>query len=185
MIRPVVWVLCALAGTQPAFAADLEPFFGTFVGRAEVYDPDTERRAERDMDVVIKRYQRNGIQADWISVTLVDGRRDVAGVERRTNTAIFQPVRRKGFYEAVEGYDPFRERDDRSAMEGAATRWARFDQGVSYVYSFAITEDGGYELQVYERELTDLGMDLRYRSIVDGAIRREIVGTMVRVEDDG
>ena len=31
----------------------------------------------------------------------------------------------------------------------------------AHVYSFVVLEDGSYELQVYDRALTDIGLDIR------------------------
>ena len=49
-----------------------------------------------------------------------------------------------------------------------------------HVYSFVVLEDGSYELQVYDRALTDIGLDIRFQRIVDGQLMREITGTTAR-----
>jgi hypothetical protein len=66
-------------------------------------------------------------------------------------------------------------------MRGDPVRWAALDGNSLYVYSFVVLDDGRYELQVYERERTDKGIDLRFQRLVDGQPIREIVGTTVAV----
>jgi hypothetical protein len=59
-------------------------------------------------------------------------------------------------------------------------RWASLDEKALHVYSFVVLEDGRYELQVYDRRLTDIGLDIRFQRIVDDEVVREIRGTTAR-----
>jgi hypothetical protein len=173
-------VLLALAGAAgKAAAAELTDFFGTYVGNAQELD-DTEPMA-RDIDIVIEPYHDEGFQIHWITVTKVDGRRDVPGVERDVNEVRFKPAEGKDFYVEVPRPNPFREREETRPMRGDPVRWAAIEGDSLYVYSFVVLDDGRYELQVYERELTDMGIDLDFQRLVDGQLAREIVGTTVRV----
>ena len=43
-----------------------------------------------------------------------------------------------------------------------------------------VLEDGRYELQIYDRSLTDIGIDISFQRIVDGAVVRRIAGTTAR-----
>ena len=36
------------------------------------------------------------------------------------------------------------------------------------------------ELQVYDRTLTDIGLDIKFQRIVDGEVMRQITGTTAR-----
>lgn len=170
-----------LAASIEAGAAGLEPFFGTYVGVAEVRDlrDDGEVR-QRDMDIVIEPYKRGGFSIHWINVTLVDGKRAVPGVERRVQTVLFEPAEDRGFFVEVEEANPFRERGETRPMRGDPVRWASLDEQGLHVYSFVVLEDGRYELQIYDRTLTDIGLDIRFQRIVDGALVREITGTTAR-----
>jgi hypothetical protein len=45
-----------------------------------------------------------------------------------------------------------------------------------------VLEDGRYELQVYDRILTDIGLDIVYQRFDDGELVRQIKGKTVRAE---
>jgi hypothetical protein len=170
-------VLAAPAGVS---AASLEPFFGTYVGVAEVKDLVAGDVHQRDMDIVIEPYKRSGFKINWVNVALVDGKRAVLGVERRVQTVLFEPAEDRDFFVEVAEGNPFRERDETRPMRGDPVRWASLDDEGLHVYSFVVLEDGRYELQVYDRTLTDIGIDIRFQRIVDGELIREITGTTAR-----
>lgn len=169
-----------LTASAGAGAASLEPFFGTYVGIAEVKDFAGGDVRERDMDIVIEPYKRGGFKINWINVSLVDGKRAVPGVERRVQTVLFEPAKDAGFFVEVAEVNPFRERGETRPLHGDPVRWASLDDQGLHVYSFVVLEDGRYELQVYDRTLTDIGLDIKFQRIVDSALVREITGTTVR-----
>jgi hypothetical protein len=169
-----------LAAPASARAASLEPFFGTYVGTAEEKEFVDGAIRQRDMDIVIEPYKRGGFKIHWVSVFLVDGKRAVPGVERRVQTVLFEPAEDRDFFVEVAENNPFRERDETRPMRGDPVRWASLDDQGLHVYSFAVLEDGRYELQVYDRTLTDIGLDIRFQRIVDSELMREITGTTAR-----
>jgi hypothetical protein len=171
--------LLASADAQAA-APDLEPFFGAYVGVAEVEDPKAGDVRQRDMDIVIEPYRDDGFMIHWVNVTLVDGRRDLPGVERRVQTALFEKADGRDMYVEVSENNPFREREETRPMRGDPVRWASIDGNTLHVYAFVVTEDGAYELQIYDRVLTDKGIDIRFQRIVDDEVLRRIVGSTAR-----
>jgi hypothetical protein len=174
--------LLAVAGpTGKARAAELSDFFGTYVGNAqELGDADA---AARDMDIVIRPFHDEGFQINWITVTKVDGRRDVPGVERTVQSVFFQPAEHGNFFVEVEADNPFREHETKVPMSGHAVRWASLDDDTLRVYSFVVLEDGRYELQIYNRALTDIGLDIVFQRFDDGELVRQVKGSTVRVEE--
>jgi hypothetical protein len=174
----LVWLLPG-AGLRAA-PNDLKPFFGTYVGVATVEDADGEVH-HRDMDVVIQPYQ-DGFRVDWINVTLVNGRRDLPGVERRVQSALFEPIEDRDMYVEVEPENLFQERKETQPMRGDPVRWASIDGPRMHVYAFEVLEDGTYELQIYDRILTDKGLDIHFQRIDDGKVMRRITGHTVRAE---
>jgi hypothetical protein len=169
-----------LAAPAAARAASLEPLFGTYVGTAEVEDVATGDVRQRDMDIVIEPYKQGGFRIQWINVSLVDGKRAVAGVERRVQTVLFEPAPDRSFFIEAAENNPFREREQTRPMRGDPVRWASLDDQGLHVYSFVVLEDGRYELQVTDRTLTDIGLDIKFQRIVDGAVMRQITGTTAR-----
>jgi hypothetical protein len=174
----------SLLGADPlqAGVGDLTPFFGEYVGVAEVQDLPSGHTRKRDMDIVIQPYHEDGFMIQWVNVTLVDGRRHVPGVERRVQRVLFEPAEERDFYVEVEEGNPFREREETRPMRGDPVRWASLDGGRLHVYAFVVGEDGTYELQVYDRVLTDTGIDIEFQRIVDDVVVRRISGTTARAE---
>jgi hypothetical protein len=175
-------LILAIACTSApgASAASLEPFFGTYVGVAEVEDLVDEEVRRRDMDIVIEPYKAGGFKIHWVNVTLIDGERAVPGVQRRVQTVLFEPAEDRAFFVEVAEANPFRERTETRPMRGDPVRWASLDDQGLHVYSFVVLEDGSYELQIYDRTLTDIGLDISFRRIVDGEVVRRITGTTAR-----
>jgi hypothetical protein len=169
-----------LASPAGARAASLEPLFGTYVGVAEVEDIARGEVRQRDMDIVIEPYKQGGFRIQWVNVSLVDGKRAAPGVERRVQTVLFEPAQGRGFFIEAAENNPFREREETRPMRGDPVRWASLDDQGLHVYSFVVLEDGSYELQVYDRTLTDIGLDIHFQRIVDGELMREITGTSAR-----
>jgi hypothetical protein len=173
--------ILALAAPAASAAASLEPFFGAYVGVAEVKDLRAGDAAlQRDMDIVIEPYKEGGFRIHWVNVSLVNGKRAMPGVERRVQTVLFEPAEDRDFFVEVAESSPFRERGETLPMRGDPVRWASLDDQGLHVYSFMVLEDGRYELQVYDRTLTDIGLDIRFQRIVDGELMREITGTSAR-----
>jgi hypothetical protein len=171
-------MVCAAA--PAARSASLEPFFGSYVGVAQVENLDGGEVRRRDMDIVIEPYKRGGFKIHWVNVTLVNGQRAVPGVERRVQTVLFEPAEDRAFFVEVQEGNPFREREETRPMRGDPVRWASLDDQGLHVYSFVVLEDGSYELQIYDRTLTDIGIDISFRRILDGRTVRQISGTTAR-----
>jgi hypothetical protein len=176
-------LLASASGNQAARAAEdqLAAFFGTYVGTARVEDLRTGEERHRHMDIVIEPYD-GGFRLHWVNVSLVDGRRDVPGVERRVQTVLFQPSDTRDFFVEVEEGTPFREREATRPMRGDPVRWAAIHDRTLHVNSFVVLDDGRYELQTYDRVLTDEGLRIEFQRIVDGELIRRITGSTVRAE---
>ena len=172
-------LLLALAAA-PARAAD--PLVGSYVGRAHEVDLKNGQEIDRDIDIVIEPVDDSGLRITWTNVTLVDGRRDVPGVKRRSDQVTLKSTRDGHFYLAAVGYDPFKTEHEADPTRGDPLRWAVREGNTIEVYSFVILEDGRYELQAYERRLTDDGLNLGFERIVDGAVVRRMNGRAVRAD---
>lgn len=174
--------IIGVAGLAAAAPPALEPFFGTYVGVARVENRVTGETRARDMDIVVGPHGEEGFRIHWVNVSLVDGRRDVPGVERRVQTAMFEPAGQGDFYLEVQEESLFREREQMRPMRGDPVRWAAIDDDTLHVYAFVVLSDGRYEMQIYDRILTDQGLDIHFQRIVDGEVVREITGQTVRAD---
>lgn len=175
-------VLAGIAGGGVAATGPFGSLIGTFVGRAEDVDVASQARELRDIDIVVAPHERNGLKISWTNVTLVDGRRDVPGVQRRADEMILAPAEGKSFFIAGAGYDPFKTRGKKNPLAGEPLRWATLEDGVLRVHAFVVTEDGRYELQTYVRKPTEQGMTIDYRRYLDGELLRWMTGNAVRAE---
>jgi hypothetical protein len=163
-----------------AEADDLSKFVGSYVGEATVEDLTTGEQLERHLDIVVVPHRQDGLRIDWITVGLVDGRRAVPGVKRWSQTVRFEPEPNDGYLVEVGESDVFREREDMVPMKGDPVRWTRVDGNTLFTSSFVVLEDGRYELQIYQRILTEIGMDIRFERIVDGQTVRRVTGSTAR-----
>ncbi len=179
---PCLAIFLALGLAAPAAAAALGDFFGSYVGVAEVRDAADRVVETRHMDIEITAFRRTGFRIRWVNVTLVDGRRDLPGVERRVAEVTFEPKGRAGFFVEAQSVSPFARREEIAPLAGDPVRWAKLDDAGLHVFSFVVLPNGRYELQTYTRQLTDAGLDLFFERVVDGDTLRRIDGRTVRTD---
>lgn len=190
MVKAVLRLLVAfmVVGLGPfavpaaAKAVQIADYFGSYVGVAEVKDAVDRVIQERHMDIEIGPFRQGGFRIYWVNVTLVDGRRDLPGVERRVAEATFEPRGRSNLFVEARTTSPFARREEIEPMAGDPLRWAKLDADGLHVFSFVILPNGRYELHTYTRRLTDTGLDLFFERVVDGDTLRRIEGRTVRAD---
>jgi hypothetical protein len=165
--------------TEPPGTKEL---LGVFVGRAEEENPADGSPEQRDIDMEITPYRDDGLKVRWTNVTLVDGRRDLPGVKRRSDEIALAPAPDRSFYLAGFGYDPFSDREEPNPIQGDPLRWSVITDQSLAIYSFMILEDGRYELQISRRDPSPDGIRLDFERIVDGEVARRLTGRAVRAE---
>ena len=156
----------------------IEDFFGVYVGRANTEGSDEVR----DLDVIIEANKR-GFNVNWSAVIRAGEKRAVPGVKRRAIEQAFQESRKHGFFEPVAAGTVFSGRKKLDIVGGDPVIWARIQKDTLSVYSLVVQEDGSYQLQVYDRILTSLGMDIQFTRYDDGVLSRGITGSLARVEN--
>ena len=173
----VVATLWALApGQASAGEPSFEAFFGSYVGRSVASaEGDT---APRDLSVHIEE-SGDGFKVDWATVRqLADG-----STRRRALSIVFQPTKRSGIYGSAMRSDKFGHRVPLDPLKGDPYVWAKIQGRTLTVYALVITEEGGYEMQVYERTLTESGLDLRFARVRNGLRLKLITGTLTRQDE--
>lgn len=180
--RAIVLALLLAVGLAGNAAAALADYFGSYVGVAEVQDADGSVAETRHMDIEITPFRGGGFHIRWVNVTLVDGRRDVPGVQRRLAEVTFEPRNDDGLFVEARVVNPFAKQEEITPIAGDPVRWAKLDDNGLHVFSFVILPDGRYELQIYTRRLTDEGLALVFERIVDGETLRRIDGQTVRAD---
>lgn len=151
----------------------ISAFYGTWSGSAisESNISVNFRLTARDMDVEICP-EGAGFRVTWTTVLRQRGDPDNPTAERRSTELVFQPTDKANVWRAVGSEDPLL--DERFA-------WARLRGQTLTVHSMVIRDDGGYDMQVYDRTLKATGMDLEFAAFRDGEERRTARGRLVKV----
>ena len=107
---------------------------------------------------------------------------DVPGVKFRHDEVLLAPAPGRNFFLAQVGYDPFAEKRSLDPLAGDPLRWGVAGGDTLSLYSFAIHDDGTYELQVTQRRPDGEGVALEFDRILDGQVVRRMTGRAVRAQ---
>jgi len=172
-----------LAGGAHAEEA-VEKFFGNYVGAGNATITPGDRREVRDLDVTVERFKNDGFTLKWITVIRdEDNGRTGTDVKRREVEENFIPVEDKVnvFVLSPKG-GLFQKSELPNPLRGEAVRWAAIEDNSMTVYSLAISANGGSELQVYRRSLTDKGMTISFMRLQDEDVKVRMSGELVRTQ---
>lgn len=142
-------------------AAEFDRFAGSYSGSAQIEsDGETSRR---DMSVIIKATDE-GFQVKWKSISHKPGGR----IKEKEYTIGFLPTRRDGIYSSAMGVNLFGNPVPLDPMKGDPYVWGRISGDTLTVFSLLIDNNGGYEMQEYNRTLAEGGLDLGYERVRNG-----------------
>ncbi len=168
--QQLIFPLLALVfGLLPAvcFAIEIDRFFGTYTGEAEV--TVNGETLKRDMSVTVEP-SKDGFLLNWNSVTYrADGR-----IKEKTYAIEFVPSARDNIYESAMKKNLFGKSTPLDPLQGEPFVWARIEGDTFSVFSLFIDEMGDYEIQEFHRTLVDGGLDLVFRRMHNGVLEREI-----------
>jgi len=170
-------ILAGLPGmTVPALAADatLEEFYGAYVGNTS--QAPNEPLMPRDLATKISPHGKNGFRLEWTTVIY---RAD--GPKRKSYAVNFSPSGRPGIFSSAMRSDLFGQSEPLDPLKGDPYLWAQLNGQTLTVHAMLITDDGGYEMQTYERTLAEGGMVLRFLRNHNGVEMRTIIGKLKRV----
>ncbi|WP_240453895.1 hypothetical protein [Chachezhania antarctica] len=168
-------VVSVLAAAIPASAAPLEAFYGAYSGSADVIETDGTT-IPRDMSVEIAGLERDRFLVSWTSVTFrTDGR-----VKEKSYTIEFKPADRPGVYAAAQTRNVFGHEVQFDPMSGEPFVWARIVDDTMTVFSLFVGDDGGYEMQQFDRTLEADGLHLSFSRVRNGEILKTVEADLVR-----
>lgn len=148
--------------------ADISRFVGTYVGSAEVTLADGSKQP-RDMNVVIEQ-TKDGFIVRWSSTSIrSDGSRN-----EKSYSVEFVPSDRGEVFAAAMKRNVFGHSVQLDPMKGEPYVWGRIHDDTLTVYSLFVAEDGGYEIQQFDRTLATGGLTLDYQSVRNGQINRTV-----------
>ncbi len=162
-------VLTGLIGVVPVVhASDLiDPFVGVYDGHATFLQGGHE--VKRDLGVEISR-TKTGFNVTWEVTT----HKPSGGYKTKKYSINFRATKRKYVFAAQMKKNIFGSMDPLDPMKGEPYVWARIKGDTLTVFALLINEDGGYELQIYDRSLAEKGLDLKYSRIRNGQQLRTI-----------
>lgn len=166
------WV--ALTLTFPAaHAAEYDIFVGDYEGK--YISPDGDRI--RDLSVKI-REAKEGFSISWVTTILKENES-----KEKKYSIDFIETDREHIYEAAQKKNVFGGRDPLDPLKGKAYAWSRVKGRTLTTFALTITDDGGYEMQTFDRILTeDNNLDVKFSRVRNGEVMKAINVTLNRKE---
>ncbi|GAB5438519.1 hypothetical protein [Falsiruegeria mediterranea] len=172
-MRPAIWVLASalvllLTGMVQAGSGLIEPFVGEYKGSAEVINADGSS-TPRDMSVEIGE-TKDGFNVTWSSTTYKpDGR-----TKEKSYSVDFLPTDRAGVFSAAMKRNVFGHATQLDPMKGEPYVWGQIVSDTLTVYNLFIDATGGYELQQFDRTITEGGLMLAFSRLSNGKEARTV-----------
>ena len=153
-------------------AADYDSFIGSYEGK---YISPKGEKHNRDLSVDIEEVD-DGFNITWKTVTF---KKDKA--KEKTYSIDFLETDREHIYEAAQKKNLFGGRDPLDPMKGEPYAWARIEGNKLTVFVLIVTDDGGYEMQTFDRILTsDNNLEVKFSRIRNGEMFKAIETTLTR-----
>lgn len=165
----IVAALALMFTVSPARASDLiAPFVGEYTGSAEVVSADGAR-TPRDMSVKISANNK-GFTVEWTSTT----HRPDGSFKSKSYAIDFLPTERNGLFSAGMKRNVFGHAVQLDPMKGEPFVWGRIRGDTMTMFSLFVDETGDYEIQQFDRTLTEGGLDLRFIVTRNGLEQRSV-----------
>jgi len=170
----IAYFLVPLTLTTQLFAAEpYTAFLGNYVGKTESAFKGDKSTRMVDLSIV---ESKKGFKVNWTTTT-----QKASGKTKEKSYSInFIPTHRKNIYSSAMKTNLFGGQIALDPLKGDPYVWARIVDKTMTVYALHVTDDGGYELQVYNRTLTDSGLNLKFSRIRDGEPMRSFAGSLTR-----
>ncbi|GGB95013.1 hypothetical protein GCM10011352_21400 [Marinobacterium zhoushanense] len=171
-----VWFFLVLfTGSVSADDRRIKDFFGTYIGHAE-----TAEELGRDMSVSIGPIAgSDDYYVKWSTVIHKSSDR----TKRVTYNIRFTQSRRNAVHISAMAQDVFGKAVPLDPTKGDPLVWARIKGDTHTVYAMIITDDGGFDLQVYNRTLNKDGMWLEFTRKQDDLLPKKITAQLIRVSE--
>lgn len=165
--------LSLMVGSHFADAADalsIADFVGHFSGEAQAQASDRFFIQQlRDTDVDL-RAEDDGFRLRWTTV-IHSGEGDTTKLRQRAAEMRLVAGPLPHQFRTAEPFEPFTEKP---------TAWAYIEGNRLVVHVLSIMADGNYELQTYERTLSDNTMTLHFSRISPGQPELVVSGRLIR-----
>ena len=174
----ILGMFLLLLSPAGALAASLEQFFGSFEGSVvldEAVDGVVSEDARKTLVEIAE--SDDGFKLDWTTIITKS-----SGKTKSVNYSIqFLPTEAGGTYSSAMRKNMFGKWIPLNPLKGEPYVWARLEGETLSVYALIIREDGGYEMQQYDRTLLPNGnLDLVFTRVKDGKPLKTIRGVLAR-----
>ena len=155
--------LVALSMSTTAQAADrkIDEFYGRWLGTGEATQGQAKTQS-RDAEVIIEK-AADGFKISWTTMSS-----DVTSPTKSKVKAAeltFKPGAKPGFFIDLKSGN---------ALDGKKTTWARLSGDTLIINQLVVTDDGHWDVSVYERTLKGKDdMELFFTRFTDGKIARQ------------
>lgn len=164
-----------LGGGLPAANASesnsIVPFLGEYQGHSIVDSAGV--LTIHDIGVRITQFE-GGFTVAWSTAT----QNSNGEVDRTAYSVNFVPTGREHIFASAMVSNLFGKQVPLNPLEGEPFMWARITGPTLTVYAMFVTEAGGHDMQIYERTLSEDGMQLRIQRLRDEMPYRVVTGTL-------
>ena len=178
-VATMALLLCLALGALPGAAqeggrAEIADFVGEYVGEAEVVSADGSS-ARRNLSVTIAA-TKDGFSVAWTTVTV----KPSGDSKEKSYEIMFLPSDREGIFAAAMKRNVFGHAVQLDPMKGEPYVWGRISGDTMTVYSLFVDDHGGYEMQQYDRTLTEGGLKLEFDRFRNGETLRSVSAFLKR-----
>ncbi len=171
----ILILFAAAANGAGAAEREVKDFYGHYVGKT--ISQNDRGLSERDLKVTIEEAKK-GFSIAWSTGIPKPGGK----VSRKTYKIKFHKSKRKNIYAAARSAELLGNWIPLDPMKGEPYVWARILGDTLTVFALQVTDDGGYEMQVYDRTLTKEGLEVRWSRRRPGQKLEVISAELLRVE---
>ncbi len=181
MKSALVYFLSLLLIAPPVWSAQsrsIEDFYGDFVGH--VVTDEYGSAEDRDLSVSIRPARKDdNFQIKWTTVI----HKASGKLKRKIYNIKFRPTHRPNVFSSAMKINVFGGSVPLDPLKGDPFVWARIKGDTLTVHALIISDDGSYEMQIYDRTLNKSGLWLDYTRIDRGQHVKKIETQLVRVAD--
>ena len=160
--------------SKSAHAQDvaINAYYGKWIGSgvSQSESSITFRYTHRDLNVTVIP-AGSGFAISWTTIQRKKGDPNNPTPVKKTSSTTYVPAGRANVWRATRALDP---------IGGRIYSWAHLKDQTLTVNSFQILPDGSYEMQVYDRTLSGLGMKLEFSRIINGKLIRSVKGQLTK-----
>lgn len=164
----ITFMWLCLVGVASAGTPAIQAFEGVYSGSAEMVNAAGET-SNRDMSVEISE-TKDGFVVAWSTTSI----RANGSINEKDYLIEFVPSERDGVFAAAMKRNVFGHEVQLDPMKGEPFVWARIQDATLSVFSLFVDEAGDYELQQFDRSLTEDGLLLDFKAVRNGETTRSV-----------